>query len=453
MSDDAITVRIPEYSEVVYCETSSSSSSDNEDVHDTPVNTPQLRDTQSITSEPESESFPVTPLIVGEVMSNYDPFYTPHRDNPFSSRFKDAKAKLIGSLRENWQAWFDLPSPGNLFTPPITPKSGHEDSSWIRPIVTPKLRRSHSLPGSPNLLKKEIDRYQYEAAHYSPSGYRLVRGYPLKASEEVSTSTTSGSLAQEEMFETHSDGSSSADSAVDLMLRDIKRSRKKLVSGRKLAVEASGGSRSGTGEGCVSPAEILTRYLEAKILDDALNKRLGIEPKVSSGKVEERFPHSFSSSESCLSLDECSMLSPTSSYSSYGEDSELWSRAQFEFYEHRLRSREKFQELVRRFEAKQQAASAKKGEEGPASTTHTDTRSLFLHERLEHSDSHLERKFQELRRKWENQEQISSLSLHPKSCHRLSPKPKHTKSSLIHGAKPKTKAAKQQQLSPRPDEK
>ena len=72
-----------------------------------------------------------------------------------------------------------------------------------------------------------------------------------------------------------------------------------------------------------------------------------------------------------------------------------------ELYEARLRSRERFQELVRRWEAKQlQAAAAK--EPSPEINNGDLARALSgIRERGEPSDTHPEKRFQELRQHWE----------------------------------------------------
>ena len=38
--------------------------------------------------ERDTSMIPVTPLVVGEVMSKDDAYYTPHKDNPFIAKFK-----------------------------------------------------------------------------------------------------------------------------------------------------------------------------------------------------------------------------------------------------------------------------------------------------------------------------------------------------------------------------
>lgn len=418
MSDEAISVRVPI---IDSNDNSTDSESDYSECESTIQITPA--DRTPTVSTATNNVIPVTPLVVGEVMSKDDPFYTPHKDNPFVSRFKDANTKLVGSLRDNWEAWFELPSP-NPYSPPTTPRTREDSSSvYIRPTRI-KLRRCHSLPGSPNLARKEIDRFQYEMANYSPRNVVYSRRpYGTVANIKKILNTSIG--ANDDLYDARSDGSSSTDSAVELMVRDLKGAHITPTGNyRKCSIETGA---------TVNPFEkyrnqYFTRYLESKILDDAIHKKLFVNPKLSSNTDEDLGAHSFSSSESCMSLDECSILSPTSSYSSYSEESERWSRAQFELYEHRLRSREKFQELVRRWEAKQiqdgkmdKNTSLSEGQRSHHHHKHT----LLTHDKSEHGDAHLERKFQELKHKWENKESIEKSgprTVGPSSHHNLSQK-------------------------------
>ena len=132
-------------------------------------------------------------------------------------------------------------------------------------------------------------------------------------------------------------------------------------------------------------------------------------------------PRSYSSSDSFMSLDESSMLSPTSSMSSHSEtDGELWfSRSRLEQYEARLRSRERFQELVRRWESKQAQGDVEEGTASSSSSSQSAASSMSpsletpivnLREKLDQANP--DRQFQELRKHWETR-QISKCSFSP----------------------------------------
>ena len=372
---------------------------------------------------------PVTPLVVGEVMSKDDVFYTPHRDNPFTERFKSTK--LVGSLRDNLCEWFELPSPANALTPPCTPRESVS--------IPGGRRKSVSLPGSPTLSRREMDKLSFEALA-SPSA-------SAGSSTLRSTMSMMSSLRRLELdvdmedIDACSEGSSSTDSAVDLMMmRDHHRSarylRRQLSNshGRHLSIDPgflSSPSSAGSGGGVHSRTDIITRYMEAK----RMAERTASNQPSSSVSID----HLASYSSSELSLDELSLLSPTSSYSSYtdtaaaaaahaaaGIDSHF-SAAHLEIYEHRLRSRQKFQELVASWEAKHAAqqdskdtgspspgASSSSSSSSKPPVTHQQVREmrrqLYLHERLEHTDPHL-KKFHEIRRKWEMKQLTESSKL------------------------------------------
>lgn len=222
----------------------------------------------------------------------------------------------------------------------------------------------------------------------------------------------------DETFDGRSDGSSSNDSAVDMRMKDLPSSRlsHKLFSDRKYSVEPSLLNTSWDGRPNMK-ADGIGKCTESRMTQDWLlyPRRTLLERHIHPDDPVEFVPRSHSSSESFMSLDESSMLSPTSSMSSYSEtDSELLhTKVQLEFYEARLRSRERFQELVRRWEAKQadqaDQASATGESKEPVKTESIveQCRHLHLHgirERGEPGDPHLEKRFQELRKRWEIKE-------------------------------------------------
>ena len=410
MSDEAITIKVPDL-DGEFWNDDDDADNDDDAGDDTTTTDDDERYVDASSSPPSSAStaktvIPVTAQFVGEVMSKDDPFYTPHKDNPFTSRFKDASSKLVGSLRDNWAAWFEMPIPPS----PASPLDC-DDSRLVRPIRV-RIRRCHSLPSSPSLSRKDIDRFEYERAHYSYANTKrtvsamtnLRNMSVVEGGGDVSFHLATA-LDSSDAVDARSEDSSSNDSAlgmIDLRRRKdlhryhaIKRNLRDL---RKISIDPSY-MMATTADRFV----MLTRSMESRILDDALHGGGG-----SAGAAGAHY--SYSSSESFCSLDESSLLSPTSSYSSYSEtDSDFWlSRAQFELYEHRLRSRQRFQELVRKWEAKQAAkdgvgASAGADCGGAAMTRRNDPRPILLHERLEQSDTS-DPRFRALRHKWESQE-------------------------------------------------
>ena len=378
---------------------------------------------------------PVTPLVVGQVMSEDDIFYTPHKDNPFTTKFPDATAKLVGSMLENWGPLFDLPTPSNPLTPPATPVTP-EDSGWVYPVVRQRPTKSQSLPGSPNMARRALERFQFDA----------VSGHACTAHRTVSAMTSMRRLEEElqlvgednldASFDALSDGGSSNDSALgwDVMMNlqgsrssgaIPHSSRQNFV--RKFSVEAS--MLNTSLDRYRSRTEQMVKYIETQLSIDPFLRRSFGGPL----SFEEDFPSkSYSSSESCLSLDEAAVLSPTSSFSSYSETDNdfLQPRTQFDLMEYRRRSRERFQELVRRWEAKQSNSEPR------ASTSGSDRRPQHVVESRqlsssESSDFYLERRFEELRRKWELTQMSSETASSRGTSRRPATIPKSFSSSLL----------------------
>ena len=355
--------------------------------------TPTSRDVrQAVCGPPLTKVINVNAHVVGKVMSRDDLFYTPHRNNPFAIHYKDG-SKIVA--RDSWASMMDLPSPTSPSTPPCTPvnpATGH------RPARA-RVRRSKSLPVSPTLLRKELELEQHDSC-------------PPRARRTFSVLQSIRKLEDDSVddsYETRSDGSSSNDSAVDVRVRAcdlMTRTPRGPARSRSHRDPALLLNTSWDGRG--TRTENLARCMEARLAGhDWLplpSRRLTYHhhhhcPGHPDDPQVDGVPRSYSSSESFMSLDESSVLSPTGSLSSYSEtDSEAWlSRSHIEFYESRLRSRERFQELVRRWEAKQAA-----GGEGPPIEPPTEPRPLHgIRERSEPTDLQMEQRFKELRQRWE----------------------------------------------------
>ncbi len=388
--------------------------------------------------------FPVTPLVVGEVMSKDDQFYTPHKNNPFTGRFEDASTKVVSNVRDNWREWFDLPSPSRALTPPATPTSQDDYGHWSKPLKF-CVRRCHSLPGSPTMFRKEIDRFHLESTSaFATSSRRTF-------SVTTSIKKLEESLGHDDSFDARSDGSSSNDSALgfDTMLRDLKGHRlphRQVV--RKLSMQDAGTHAHCFPDKPKFRADFYQRRLEINPHDELhLRKKMSTTERPPSWVLEEcsdAIGRSYSSSES-MSLDESAVLSPTSSYSSYSEtDSDLWqSRAQYEWYmfEHSLRSRERFQELVRTWESKhQQATGSSPGQALRPQTQESRRQELgsYLHDRL--VDPHLEKTFKELRKKWEGNQSgggtASAVEARRKNSNNSSTSSVHSSGAAVVRTKP-----------------
>ena len=337
---------------------------------------------------------PVTPQVVGEVMSLDDPYYTPHTDNPFTSKFKDGNTKLIGSLCENWSSWFDYPSPCHPITPPCTPITSDELQFFRMPAA--RSSRSHSLPGSPSTSLRNLH-CDTTGAIYSSHTLRTFSA--LNSMRRLETDAA----GLDDSFDGRSEDSSSTDSALelDLMIRDFCTTSSR-YSHRHYS---SRGGRFGRDSAMMS-------RLESRLLDDSQHHLVADMARLTD---DDCLPHSYSSSDSCVSFDDCSLLSPTGSYSSYGdmEMSHRHTRTRHEFFEFRLRSRERFQELIERWESKQSHTVLGSGDSiqshtalGRGDSSKDDgcswqsNRTWYL-SKWDHPDAYVEQRFQELRRKWE----------------------------------------------------
>lgn len=355
--------------------------------------------TTALTPPPETHTIlPVTPQVVGKVWSKDDVFYSPATCNPFTSRFKDG-AKIIA--KDSWVSVFDLPSPIFPLTPPCTPVTP-EEALWLRPLRG-RPRKCNSMPGSPTASRREHDQLPLEPfnSEFNSPLQRMGRAFSVissikKLEDEI-----------DDTFDNRSDGGSSNDSAVDLHMRDLYASRCFRHGGRKYSVEATM-MTSAWDFKPPSRTELIARCMEARLTMDNIPHPRKLFSERHGVTDEDAMPPSYSSSESCMSLDESAFLSPTSSLSSYSETEEMWhSRTQMEFYEYKLRSRERFQELVKRWEAKQARVeeSSKSAMECPALAAGVDLTipRMGLHVLSEKGDGTDvdEHRFQEIRKKFE----------------------------------------------------
>ena len=293
----------------------------------------------------------VTPQVIGKVMSRDDPFYTPAKNNPFvsQSKFKDGR-KLVETTREMLSP-FDLPSPSVPQTPPCTPLTPDEWACWSRRQSFVR-QRSHSLPSSPTLLRRVTERLYQDLlqARGSVSGTSPRNRGLSEASVIKKFDFEDGDLEYRDSAE-KDDDSSSNDSAVDFTLKSCQsRLPRKHLNMRKRSVDHCFFSDRHV----YSPFGVRSRHPDEWVLS---LRRHPIDDK-------EETARSCSSSESCMSLDDSSILSPTSSMSSYSEAELeiLYGRTHLELQEHRARYAEirpDVKELVRKWEMKQIEESRK----------------------------------------------------------------------------------------------
>jgi len=364
---------------------------------------------------------PVTSLVVGEVMSKDDAFYTPHTNNPFVAKFKDANTKLVSGTTHVGTGVgprFDLPSPSHPYTPPGTPASP-DDWQWIRPLST-WFRQCHSLPGSPTaLLAREADELKQLALLRPATGSNVpvVRCYE-------DTADDSALMSSERFEDTFSDCSSDSAIWVEALMRDLHVppdfSSSKYVTSRNVFSSDSTAVGERDFPGSRRRGRNRIQHWSA-----AANHEGG---RTTAWEDELTLSSFASSSESCVSLDDSALLSPTSSYSG---DSDFWYQkvATWEVYR-RLPAAleahqrpEKVHQLVKKWELTMQnqapgsaAAAAGGGREShlgfvsssdlpclpPGSVRRDFLRppSRHLHARLGYTRPNLERKFQELKQSW-----------------------------------------------------
>lgn len=110
-----------------------------------------------------SSDVTLTPRRIGEVMSMVDPHYRPGNGamNPFATfvQFRDGR-KILATSKELFSSCFELPSPSSLATPPFTPNPSEDVTP--RPLFFPvrkcQISRSSSLPGSPNCIRRVLQK-------------------------------------------------------------------------------------------------------------------------------------------------------------------------------------------------------------------------------------------------------------------------------------------------------
>lgn len=319
-------------------------------------------------------------------MSKDDAYYTPHTDNPFAAKFKDASLKLVSGHREFPPTKFDLPSPSHPHTPPATPASP-EDMRWMRPLSS-WFNQCHSLPGSPE-SSSHVQGVQWMSKTLHATSPILPGALTLPIFRRFKRESVADDLA-----DALSDTSSTADSALglDVFVKDLTTSQftsKYFVRRKQYNVSLGR---------FLSRSELMASYFESR---QAVERFMA--------RDDEMAMTSFSSSESCLSVDESALLSPTSSYSS---DSDFWHRSvQWRAYE-KLQSREKVQGLVRMWERIQterrttdMSLTHQAIEESESQSVEGEAKPMARGRgRFEFSMPNLERKFQELKQKWMRQQ-------------------------------------------------
>lgn len=333
---------------------------------------------------------PVTSLVVGQVMSKDDAFYTPHTDNPFATKFKDATTKLVSGLVDFQRLKFDLPSPSHPHTPPATPTSP-EHLRWTKPLDS-WFQRCPSLTSSPYASK-----IQTHDVHWLTKTCRTVSSSSRPGNLPVSLfKELNYENFEEDSGDALSDTSSAADSALgtEILRSDTRAAARWFVRRKQYNVSLSR---------FLSRSDLMGRYVERRRATECVY-----------GTDNELSMTSFSSSESCLSVDDSALLSPTSSYSG---DSDFWRRsAHWRAYE-KLQSRERVQGLVKMWETIHtrrtnarfsvarriidESETTAEGELLPRRSNAVQGRGRF-----ELSMPNLEHKFQDLKQQWTRHQKI-----------------------------------------------
>ena len=350
------------------------------------------------------KSITVTPQVVGKVWSQDDDFYTPAASgfNPFiSHQFCDG-SKIV--YRDKLMSAIDLPSPSYPMTPPCTPMSSEDGLRNQSPS------KSRSLPGSP-FSRRKVHQLQYEVM--SPF---YIQNHSRTPMPVINKYTMLGLECELDDFDNKSDVSS-CDSAVDL--RD--RYASKISYRRKYSKEPS--MMEVWQSSVPTRTELIARCLETHDTSDCVPTS----------------PVSDQCSESCYSLDD-SLMSPSSSLSSYSEMDYTYEhgltaiisqplsyaaathshhRSHLEQLEASVRSRERFQALVTRWEQKhrQQQEQLPVGDCLTGEDVYMSQYIPVVQDR-DDLDTPLEKRFNELRSKWEQKVMIS----HSQSDHKPNPK-------------------------------
>lgn len=312
---------------------------------------------------------PVTPIIVGKVMSRDDAYYAPQKGNPFPPHFRDATAKVVGSIL-NCPDYLEMQSPRSaVTTPPETPLPP-ADSSWV-PEYRRQRRRSHSLPGTPLF----IDEPSFNI------GADAVFGTAGRKTCSVTSST-------HRLEDACSDDTESIDSALGLDTRS------KNISG--VAEKSRFVRNSFRSSSLICPHSNIDVF--ARLFKGIIEKS-NVTPHQSTEGNEGFAVKSYSSSGSRFSAEDSSAMSSASSFSSYGAgdiEVELPRAAAVQ----RLLSHERVQQLIRCWEEMCRTGSAS----SLSSLTAQSQNQMMLSQQLELQDFFLLRKFHELKRKWEDQQ-------------------------------------------------
>lgn len=325
---------------------------------------------------PKHHFIPVTPIIVGKVMSRDDAYYAPQKGNPFPPRFRDATAKVVGSLL-NRPDYLETQSPLPAKTAPPMPQLSPYDSSWC-PEFERHRRRSHSLPGTPLFI---------DESSFGVGADTMFGGFD-------GGGTRGTVLSTHRLEDACSDDAESVDSALGLDTRTRRTSRSE---GRSRFARSAFRSAS-----FVCPNSDVK--IVAHIFKDMIVKSNLIQQHQSAEDGED-YTRSCSPSGSRFSMEESSVVSPTGSFSSYGAsdlDLELPRTAAVQ----RLLALERFQQLIRCWEEMCHSGGA-----GAMSTQTVQYRNqIILSLQLELHEFYVLQKFPELKRKWEDQQHTANLT-------------------------------------------
>lgn len=330
---------------------------------------------------PKRQVIPVTPIIVGKVMSRADRHYAPQKGNPFPPHFRDSTAKVDGALL-NCPDYLDMHSPRNIVpsTPP-TPMSPY-DSSWC-PDIPHRRHRSHSLPGTPLFLDESN-------FGFGTSECASGRDEPRKTnSVESSTQKLEVRLDDSDWEE------ESVDSALGLDVPS--------KDGATLRSNFNRNTYRSSSLNCPhTELDLVTCIFKGVVMGKA-----AAASRVTSIDDSESGMKSYGSSGSRVSNDEWTVMSPTSSFSSYGGAGDFELELPRTAVVQRLLSHERFQQLMQCWEEICRGGGGSGVDE--MGTSQAQSR-IVLSQKLEMHDFYLVRKFQELKRKWESQQHTANLT-------------------------------------------
>lgn len=306
-------------------------------------------------------------------MSRDDAYYAPQKGNPFPPHFRDATAKVVGSLL-NRPDFLETQSPLPTKTAPPMPQLSPYDSSWC-PEFERHRRRSHSLPGTPLFI---------DESSFSVGAETMFGGYD--------SGTHGTDLSTHRLDDACSDDAESIDSALGLDTRTRRISR---TEGRSHFARSAFRSSS-----FICPNSDVK--IVAHLFKDMIEKSNLIQQ---SAEDSEDYTRSCSPSGSRFSVGESSVVSPTGSFSSYGAsdlDLELPRTAGVQ----RLLALERFQQLIRCWEEMCRSG----GTGAPSIQTAQYRNEIILSLQLELHEFYVLQKFPELKRKWEDQQHTANLT-------------------------------------------